>query len=353
MRDLTDKPFGVNIAQAFVRDPTIVEFVIDQGVKFVTTSAGSPDEVHARRSRTPGSPCSTSCRRWPRRSRRSTPASTGSSSRAARAAGSRARRRSSTMVLLPLVRSAGRRADHRRRRHRRRRRRWRPRSPSAPRACRWAPAWCRPPSRRCTTTGSRRSSTPPRPTRVFLNQRHSPALRALRTERTDGARARRAQRLRRLRQRPGPLLRRRHGGGDRPQRPGRRAHRRRPPGRRHHRRHGQRVRRHHRSTAAPEASHDATATTRSCGSSDGGVGTLTINRPEQFNGMTNTMLRETHELLHDVADDEYADRHRADRRRQGVLPGRRPQALHVGRDRRGRQGRVLRRPGACCTRCRR
>jgi enoyl-[acyl-carrier protein] reductase II len=41
MRDLTDKPFGVNIAQAFVRDPSIVEFV-DQGVRFVTTSAGSP-----------------------------------------------------------------------------------------------------------------------------------------------------------------------------------------------------------------------------------------------------------------------------------------------------------------------
>lgn len=42
MRDLTDKPFGVNIAQAFVRDPNIADFVIDQGVKFVTTSAGSP-----------------------------------------------------------------------------------------------------------------------------------------------------------------------------------------------------------------------------------------------------------------------------------------------------------------------
>src|SRR5215475_10681921 len=42
MRDLTDKPFGVNIAQAFVRDPGIVDFVIGQGVKFVTTSAGSP-----------------------------------------------------------------------------------------------------------------------------------------------------------------------------------------------------------------------------------------------------------------------------------------------------------------------
>jgi enoyl-[acyl-carrier protein] reductase II len=43
MRTLTDKPFGVNIAQAFVRDPEIAQFVIEQGVKFVTTSAGSPE----------------------------------------------------------------------------------------------------------------------------------------------------------------------------------------------------------------------------------------------------------------------------------------------------------------------
>jgi enoyl-[acyl-carrier protein] reductase II len=42
MKELVDTPFGVNIAQAFVRDPSIVEFVADQGVKFVTTSAGSP-----------------------------------------------------------------------------------------------------------------------------------------------------------------------------------------------------------------------------------------------------------------------------------------------------------------------
>lgn len=41
MRSL-DLTFGVNIAQAFVRDPSIAEFVIEQGVKFVTTSAGSP-----------------------------------------------------------------------------------------------------------------------------------------------------------------------------------------------------------------------------------------------------------------------------------------------------------------------
>lgn len=42
MKTLTDKPFGVNVAQAFVRDPDIITFVIDQGIKFVTTSAGDP-----------------------------------------------------------------------------------------------------------------------------------------------------------------------------------------------------------------------------------------------------------------------------------------------------------------------
>ena len=42
MRDRTQKPWGVNIAQMFVADPHIVEFVADQGVTFVTTSAGNP-----------------------------------------------------------------------------------------------------------------------------------------------------------------------------------------------------------------------------------------------------------------------------------------------------------------------
>src|SRR5262245_10193129 len=34
MRDLTDKPFGVKIAQLFVRDPKIVDFVVAPGVRF-------------------------------------------------------------------------------------------------------------------------------------------------------------------------------------------------------------------------------------------------------------------------------------------------------------------------------
>src|ERR1043165_195272 len=47
MRDLTDKPFGVNIAQAFVRDPGIVDFVVGEGIRFVTTSAGNPTRYPA------------------------------------------------------------------------------------------------------------------------------------------------------------------------------------------------------------------------------------------------------------------------------------------------------------------
>ena len=48
MRELTDKPFGVNIAQAFVRDPSIADFVVEQGVRFVTTSAGDPTAYTAK-----------------------------------------------------------------------------------------------------------------------------------------------------------------------------------------------------------------------------------------------------------------------------------------------------------------
>ena len=41
MRTLTDKPFGVNLAQMFIRDlPGMVDFVIKNEISFVTTSAG-------------------------------------------------------------------------------------------------------------------------------------------------------------------------------------------------------------------------------------------------------------------------------------------------------------------------
>ncbi|GAA1749282.1 nitronate monooxygenase [Aeromicrobium alkaliterrae] len=42
VRSLTDRPFGVNIPIAFAQDPAIVGLIADAGVRFVTTSAGSP-----------------------------------------------------------------------------------------------------------------------------------------------------------------------------------------------------------------------------------------------------------------------------------------------------------------------
>jgi len=42
MRQLTDQPFGMNVALSFVRDTNIIDFVIEQGIRFVTTSSGSP-----------------------------------------------------------------------------------------------------------------------------------------------------------------------------------------------------------------------------------------------------------------------------------------------------------------------
>ena len=46
MRDRTAKPWGVNIAQMFVAEAGIVDFVAEQGVRFVTTSAGRPGPVY-------------------------------------------------------------------------------------------------------------------------------------------------------------------------------------------------------------------------------------------------------------------------------------------------------------------
>ena len=42
MKTLTDKPFGVNLPLLFIREPRVVDLVAKSGVKFVTTSAGSP-----------------------------------------------------------------------------------------------------------------------------------------------------------------------------------------------------------------------------------------------------------------------------------------------------------------------
>lgn len=42
MRDLTDKPFGMNVALSYVKGTNVIDFVIEQDIKFVTTSSGSP-----------------------------------------------------------------------------------------------------------------------------------------------------------------------------------------------------------------------------------------------------------------------------------------------------------------------
>ena len=43
MRELTSRPFGVNIAQNLVRDDSVIDVVLEAGVRFVTTSAGDPN----------------------------------------------------------------------------------------------------------------------------------------------------------------------------------------------------------------------------------------------------------------------------------------------------------------------
>jgi len=42
MSKLTDKPFGVNLPLMFLRDESMIELVLEQDIKFVTTSAGDP-----------------------------------------------------------------------------------------------------------------------------------------------------------------------------------------------------------------------------------------------------------------------------------------------------------------------
>jgi len=42
MKHLTDAPFGVNLPIRFLKDDAILSFICQSGVKFVTTSAGSP-----------------------------------------------------------------------------------------------------------------------------------------------------------------------------------------------------------------------------------------------------------------------------------------------------------------------
>ena len=41
-REMTDKPFGVNLPLLFLKDESMIDVVLSAGIKFVTTSAGDP-----------------------------------------------------------------------------------------------------------------------------------------------------------------------------------------------------------------------------------------------------------------------------------------------------------------------
>ena len=42
VRDMTDRPFGVNLPIAYVHDPAIADVLVEERIPYVTTSAGSP-----------------------------------------------------------------------------------------------------------------------------------------------------------------------------------------------------------------------------------------------------------------------------------------------------------------------
>jgi enoyl-[acyl-carrier protein] reductase II len=42
MRELTSAPFGVNVTLLAKREPTVIDVILEQGVRLVTTSAGDP-----------------------------------------------------------------------------------------------------------------------------------------------------------------------------------------------------------------------------------------------------------------------------------------------------------------------
>ena len=44
MSELTDQPFGVNLQLLFLKDDSMVDFCVQHGVNFVTTSSGDPSK---------------------------------------------------------------------------------------------------------------------------------------------------------------------------------------------------------------------------------------------------------------------------------------------------------------------
>ena len=235
MRDLTDKPFGVNIAQAFVRDP------VDRGVRGragreVRDDVGrEPHEVHRppEGGRAHGLPRGAEPRRRAEGRRRGR--------RRAHRRGWRGRRLQEPAPgvddgAAPARRLEGRRAGDRRRWVRRR-----PDHGRRPRARRGGCAARHPHGllgrvahpRQLEAGGARRAGDRHRlPQPAHQPRPARPADRAHQCPRVRHG----DQRHGPLRQRHGPLLRGRHGGRRRVVRPGGRAHRRDQAGRPDHRR---------------------------------------------------------------------------------------------------------------------
>ena len=235
MKDLTDRPFGVNIAQAFVSDPTvIVDFVIAQGVRFVTTSAGSPTR-YTSQLKDAGLTVFHVVPTLRAAEKAVAAGVDGLIVEGGEGGGFKNPRPVSTMVLLPSVTkavdlpviAAGGFLDGR--------------TMAAALAL----------GAEGIQLGTAMVSSVESPVHanwkqtiidaaetdtVFLNSHTSPGLRALRTDIHRAPRVRpRAQRHGLVRQRPGRLLRRRPLGGHRPRRPGGRTDRRQPTGGRDHR----------------------------------------------------------------------------------------------------------------------
>ena len=133
-------PSVVNIAKAFVRDPGIVDFVVDQGVKFVTTSAGDPTK-YCGPLKAAGLTVFHVVPTLKSALKAIEAGVDGLVVEGGEGGGFKNPQPVMTMVLPSTGRGKDRRADHRRGRDHLRAHDGRQPSHSAPKACRWARAW--------------------------------------------------------------------------------------------------------------------------------------------------------------------------------------------------------------------
>jgi enoyl-[acyl-carrier protein] reductase II len=160
VRALTDQPVGANIALLMNCDPSVVDLLVAEGIRFVTTSAGDP-ALFTGRLHDAGITVFHVVGTLAAARKAVDAGVDGLVVEGVEGGGFKNRFGASTMVLLPLVAAhvdvpivaAGGICDARSMA--------RP-SCSAPRPCRWARGCSPRPNRRCTATSSRRCWTPTR-----------------------------------------------------------------------------------------------------------------------------------------------------------------------------------------------